>query len=176
MKGMCRGHYQAQYRGNPNPKLRGPNEPDYKIKPFCQAPDCMEPAHTKGYCKVHYMRVRRTGVTEIEDGRPILLQILQSVEWDSKTGCWFYMGALNTAGYGLLRGKLVHRVVYGKMVSPIDRETTIDHLCRNRVCCNPAHLEEVSGAENARRRKRSVWESEILPRLLGEHVYEDISP
>lgn len=46
---------------------------------------------------------------------------------------------------------LVHRKVYELLVGPIPDGMTIDHLCRNRKCCNPDHLEVVTMRENVLR-------------------------
>jgi hypothetical protein len=71
------------------------------------------------------------------------------------TGCWLWTGALNSRGYGQfgVNGKSTstHRISYELFVGPIPEGLTIDHLCRVKACCNPAHLEAVTGAENTRR-------------------------
>ena len=67
------------------------------------------------------------------------------------TGCWEWTGALAN-GYGqikvLQRRHPVHRLVYEHHVGPIAAGMEIDHLCKNKVCCNPAHLEAVTHHEN----------------------------
>lgn len=79
-----------------------------------------------------------------------------SVDVDPTTGCWNWTKAVRANGYGWCgrrdwRGS-AHRFAYTHFVGPIPDGLTIDHLCRNRRCINPEHLEAVSGAENTRRR------------------------
>lgn len=77
-----------------------------------------------------------------------------------KNGCWQWTGYLNPGGYANFRiGKKmfkVHRVSYEYFVGQIKERLTLDHLCRNRGCFNPAHLEPVSLAENILRGE-SPW-------------------
>ena len=63
-------------------------------------------------------------------------------------GCWEWSGALDRDGYGVNRP---HRFAYEEMVGPIPKDRQIDHLCRNRRCCNPNHLELVTPRENTMR-------------------------
>jgi hypothetical protein len=69
-------------------------------------------------------------------------------------GCWVWTGHL-THGYAYttVAGKQwrVHRFMYEASKGPIPYGLTIDHLCGNKACINPAHLEAVSVAENTRR-------------------------
>lgn len=70
-------------------------------------------------------------------------------------GCTEWQGSTLANGYGVIqydgRTQYAHRVAYELHVGPIPEGLHIDHLCRNRVCINPAHLEPVTQAENNRR-------------------------
>lgn len=69
--------------------------------------------------------------------------------------CWFWTGSTATNGYGnvYMTGKmrLAHRAIYELLVEPIPVGLVLDHLCRNRSCVNPDHLEPVTRSENAKR-------------------------
>jgi hypothetical protein len=82
------------------------------------------------------------------------------VDRTSPDGCWNWTGALNAAGYGAVgcNNKVLrtHRVAYELLVGPIPEGLQLDHLCRNRACCNPAHLEPVTNRENWMRGQHRV--------------------
>lgn len=69
--------------------------------------------------------------------------------------CWEWQGAVNENGYGVtsLDGRAVkaHRFAWMLAGRPMPDGMELDHLCRNRRCVNPAHLEPVSGRENTLR-------------------------
>lgn len=69
--------------------------------------------------------------------------------------CWTWLGKVSPAGYGrggrFVGERVPHRAAYRLLVGPIPDGLTIDHLCRNTRCVNPAHLEPVTLAENIRR-------------------------
>jgi len=70
-------------------------------------------------------------------------------------GCWHWVGALQPNGYGRVkvggRALMAHRAVYEAVCGPIPDGLQLDHLCRNRGCVNPAHLEPVTQLENTLR-------------------------
>src|SRR5688572_27379346 len=92
--------------------------------------------------------------------------------WDRCTpcpmsGCWLWIGTHDSFGYGhyvIASGKRrgdgkrdsntvvrAHRATYEALRGPIPRDLEIDHLCRVRSCCNPAHLEAVTHTVNMQR-------------------------
>lgn len=72
-------------------------------------------------------------------------------------GCWVWLRSRTSAGYGTAwdpaskRLVTAHRLYYEQARGPIPDGEHIDHLCRNRLCVNPDHLEAVSVTENNQR-------------------------
>src|SRR5262249_40016004 len=95
-------------------------------------------------------------------GRPLDERLMEKVDLEGANGCWNWQGSLNPRGYGKIGtgGRhgtaLVHRVAWEIAVEPIPNGLTIDHLCRNKRCVNPDHLEPVTALEN-HRRWRDEW-------------------
>ena len=72
-------------------------------------------------------------------------------------GCWEWTGTVNNQ-YGMFsvgsKFKLTHRLAYEMLNGPIPDGLEIDHLCRNKLCANPDHLEAVTHTENMVRMHR----------------------
>lgn len=86
---------------------------------------------------------------------------------ETDTDCWEWHGPATRRGYGIVRSILVHRTLYELMVGEIPEGLQLDHLCRNRRCANPTHLEPVTAAENNRRARNT----EINRCLRGHAAY-----
>ena len=75
--------------------------------------------------------------------------------------CWLWNGAVSTAGYGRIgdKSKLLqaHRVAYVLWKKEIPSGLQIDHLCRNKLCVNPEHLEAVTHQVNSARANAIRW-------------------
>lgn len=97
-------------------------------------------------------RARRTFATD----RDAIIGCVAIEDRGHTTRCWVWTGDRTTNGYGRHRfpergRKRVHRVAYEILRGPIPDGLQIDHLCLTKLCCNPDHLEPVTGAENVAR-------------------------
>lgn len=93
------------------------------------------------------------------------------------SGCWEWSGPKTPNGYGKHRRgpghpeRMTHRLMWEHHN---DREIPaglqLDHLCRNRCCCNPEHLEPVTGSENTMRQDHHERSVTHCP---AGHEYDD---
>ena len=154
-RGWCQMHYERWWRkGHTNPRTRNESP--------CAIEDCDRIQVSRGWCDLHYRRWLRTG--DPERLERIRYESDEARFWSkvNRRGpddCWNWI-ARHTAngGYGTIQiggraGSFVraHRYAYELLAGPIPAGLQIDHLCRNRLCVNPAHLEPVTQQENIAR-------------------------
>lgn len=91
-------------------------------------------------------------------------------------GCWLWSAFRNQHGYGMIRdeGRVVraHRVAYEAFRGPVPKGLELDHLCRNRACVRPSHLEAVSHAVNMRRGAGVAGLNAAKSTCVNGHVFD----
>jgi len=77
------------------------------------------------------------------------------------TPCWIWTGYVHERGYGRVtingERRKVHRLSWLELRGEIPEGLTIDHLCEQKLCCNPWHMDVVPASVNTRRR----WDREF---------------
>jgi hypothetical protein len=112
--------------------------------------ECVQGRLRQGMCERHYRRQLRTGTT----ASPRIDSFSRFTV--TADGCHEWSGPLWRNGYGKLSReehgtRLAHRAFYIEALGPIPDGLDLDHLCRNRKCVRPDHLEPVSRAVNLSR-------------------------
>src|SRR6185295_7925325 len=119
------------------------------MEKICTFPGCGERYRSSGLCNAHYRQSQRgRALTPLRKSRKPT-----DIPFDvDANGCHVYRGTKSPTGYGVMRfqGKQfrVHRFVWARENGPIPDDKVIDHICRNRLCCNIEHLRLVTIREN----------------------------
>lgn len=130
----------------------------------CDVEGCGQVHYAKGLCNKHYLRLKNSGVLD-DRRRPTLAEAVEAhvdkngpipTDRPELGACWLWLAFVEkTTGYGALGygGKQysAHRASYEAWKGPIPEGLQIDHLCRNRACVNPDHLEAVTNRVNTLR-------------------------
>ncbi len=123
----------------------------------CSIFECGNSVHLRTWCLKHYSRWQKRR----DPLRAQVSRTLADVEpaeyvWSHfvrvPSGCWEWAGGVSDTGYATVRHRgvavLAHRFTYELLVGPIADGLEIDHLCFNRRCINPSHLEAVTPRVN----------------------------
>lgn len=144
----------------------------------CSINDCERTLYAHGWCNTHYQRWVRTG--SVAADQPVRIigddwgRFWQYVDVGD---CWEWIGDVGEDGYGRFyadqRMHRAHRWLYEHMVGPIDTGLDLDHLCRNRPCVNPDHLEPVTRRENLIRGATIIAAQLAATHCPAGHPYND---
>ncbi len=154
--GLCVGHYLQKWAGKELRPLR-----HLAPKRICDFPGCGLPHKSDGYCVGHhgqfyagkeltplFSKRRR----DFSSPRIICDEVTQPNP-NLEGPCHVFRGSIDEYGYGkiFILGKSirVHRHCWEQENDPIPDGLVIDHMCRNRACCNVAHLRVVTQSINA---------------------------
>lgn len=124
---------------------------------YCTVNGCERKHKSRGLCHRHYDYNKNHGgfgKDSIIIKRTMTERFWSHVDLSDINSCWDWVGAkINGYGVFIVDNKLCrsHRVVYEMMIGHLDDNLVIDHLCENRLCVNPFHLEQVTSGENVRR-------------------------
>jgi len=85
--------------------------------------------------------------------------------------CWVWQGQQTPNGYGKhrvgpgKRERVIHRILWEHYKNQkVPENLQLDHLCRNRLCCNPDHFEAVTGSENTKRQDHANRKKDKCPK------------
>lgn len=142
--GLCNIHYQRERRA----KKAAEGIP-------CKIEGCGSASIARGMCSMHWQRWMR-GSTRLhaprKDADPIE-RLLSNMTVQSD-GCWQWRPT-KRKGYGRIKiegkFKTAHVYCYEHFKGPVPNGLELDHLCRNRACVNPDHLEPVTRRVNVLR-------------------------
>ena len=113
----------------------------------------------------------------------VVRRLAVAARYEPSTGCIVWAAARDRHGYGRMNALGIdtgaHRLAWLAIMGDIPGDLVVDHLCRNRACVNPAHMELVTNRENGLRgdftpkagRRRGRPRGEI--RGCGKHGYSD---
>lgn len=98
--------------------------------------------------------------------------------WEKVSGndvaeCWIWTGGRGTTGYGNFitawpKRTVAHRWAYQQLITDVPAGLDLDHLCRNRACVNPWHLDPVTRKVNL---NRGVHANAVKDRCPQGHTY-----
>lgn len=152
-QGLCGKHYQRKKAADVVASgARCLEQP-------CEIP----PLGGRGLCRQHYKALRRQEVIAAGGLEAAWeSQFWAYVEVRQPLACWIWTGSVSKKGYGratvAYRANGAHRLAYEYFHGPLGLDPAtgdpleIDHLCKNRGCVNPDHMEPVTHAEN-------IWRS-----------------
>jgi hypothetical protein len=135
-------------------RARGPIPEGMHIDHLCNVKACVNVAHLEAVTP----QVNSQRAFALRQKAPVPVRERPVVRTVDPRECILWRGCRDRDGYGAkwINGKrvMVHRWAYERAFGAIPSGMQIDHLCRNRACYRPDHLEAISRLENIR---RAAW-------------------
>lgn len=98
---------------------------------------------------------------------------------DTSGECWLWTAYCDPAGYGRFAMSrstgtgYAHRIAYELTIGPIPEGLELDHLCRNRGCVRPSHLEPVTTKVNSMRSTSPIAANALKTHCPQGHAYDE---
>lgn len=178
-QGLCSMHFsRLSRRGSTGDPTTPPRRP-------CASTDCPNEVVYVERCKPCRRRFVKTGTgervypqfTSLDDRITASIEVGEAPTHAPELGrCFVWTGTVNPViGYGAIsvegKSHYAHRVVYERAVGPIPAGLVLDHLCANKACVHPDHLEPVTRYENVRRGWALTGAVEEPPPTLASAKY-----
>jgi HNH endonuclease len=124
----------------------------------CSIRDCDKPYYAKGFCNMHWQRMKKNGnplEVPLRKMADPSARFWSRVDKRGKNDCWLFKGASTNAGYGRFqpgRAKTKHWSAhrYAFYLATGETPPVVMHTCDVRMCCNPAHLKAGTHKDNMR--------------------------
>jgi len=101
----------------------------------------------------------------------------KKVAVSEETDCWLWTGSTSTAGYGTFWNgegwSNAHRWLYQRVKGPVPEGLQLDHLCRQRNCVRPDHMEPVTSRENSLRGESLPAQNARKTHCPAGHIYDE---
>lgn len=150
-------------------------------------PDCHpdRPYFSRGLCRPCYLKAWRRDSLSVSrhpqhkcgfhlNRQP--QRFWEKVDSEDPAECWIWKGHTTCGGYGRFRmdghNVFAHRFAYESIVGPIPDGLPLDHLCRNRACVNPAHLEPVTHKVNILRGESPSARNATKTHCKRGHIFD----
>ena len=110
-----------------------------------------------------------------------IIRARQFIDFNGPDGCWIWTGSKSRTGYGnfhlsqVAHGRKMsraHRFIYLFLTGQSGEGLVCDHLCKNRACVNPNHIELVGSVENIKRGNAGIRQKEKTACPRG-HAYSE---
>ena len=153
--------------------------PSHSMK-TCSFPGCEKQHHSKDLCSSHrQQQYRGRPLTSLRVRVPLgkRYRKIQCPNHGLVKGlCWEWLFSKTWGGYGQLyydgRYYLAHRLMWERANGPIPKGLVVDHICRNRACCNPAHLRIVTRQVNVTENVVGARWQKLKARTHCKHGHE----